>query len=376
MTIAVQRRLRRRVAGADHGDVLPDVGERLLVVVRHLGQTLAGHAERVGPIEKSRREHDGADVMRARRRAKDERAAGSVDGLDPVVERQFDRLPRRDAAVVLERVFPRRLVARHRKRVAADLDQVGRGEELHVRRVAENRVHQRPLIEHADAETAPAKLDGAGQADRSGPDHGGIARLRHPSIVATRHSAENGERLSLCGMCHATSERHVARQRARLRVSLETNPPTGEETMPYTLTVNGRRSTVDVPEDTPLLWVIRDVLNLKGTKFGCGVAQCGACTVHLNGNPTRSCITPVSAVGTARVTTIEGLSADGTHPMQKAWLANDVPQCGYCQAGQIMSAVALLAKTPAPSEAQIDEAMAGNICRCGTYLRIRKAIHD
>jgi len=146
--------------------------------------------------------------------------------------------------------------------------------------------------------------------------------------------------------------------------------------MPYTLTVNGRRSTVDVPEDTPLLWVIRDVLNLKGTKFGCGVAQCGACTVHLNGNPTRSCITPVSAVGTARVTTIEGLSADGTHPVQKAWLANDVPQCGYCQAGQIMSAVALLAKTPAPSEAQIDEAMAGNICRCGTYLRIRKAIHD
>ena len=146
--------------------------------------------------------------------------------------------------------------------------------------------------------------------------------------------------------------------------------------MPYTLTVNGRRATVDVPADTPLLWVLRDALNLKGAKYGCGVAQCGACTVHLNGEPIRACITPVSAVGAARVTTIEGLSADGTHPVQRAWLANDVPQCGYCQAGQIMSAVALLAKTAAPTDAQIDAAMAGNICRCGTYLRIRKAIHD
>ena len=146
--------------------------------------------------------------------------------------------------------------------------------------------------------------------------------------------------------------------------------------MPYTLTVNGRRATVDVPADTPLLWVLRDVLNLKGTKYGCGVAQCGACTVHLNGDPVRSCITPVSAVGAARVTTIEGLSADGTHPVQQAWMANDVPQCGYCQAGQIMSAVALLAKTPAPTDAQIDAAMSGNVCRCGTYLRIRKAIHQ
>jgi aerobic-type carbon monoxide dehydrogenase small subunit (CoxS/CutS family) len=146
--------------------------------------------------------------------------------------------------------------------------------------------------------------------------------------------------------------------------------------MPYTLTVNGRATTVDVPAEMPLLWVLRDVLNLKGTKFGCGMAQCGACTVHLDGEPTRSCITPIAAVGARKVTTIEGLSADATHPVQQAWLANDVPQCGYCQAGQIMSAAALLAKTPAPTDADIDAAMSGNICRCGTYLRIRKAIHD
>ena len=146
--------------------------------------------------------------------------------------------------------------------------------------------------------------------------------------------------------------------------------------MPYTLTVNGRTQTVDVPADMPLLWVLRDTLNLKGTKFGCGMAQCGACTVHLNGEATRACITPISAVGTRRVTTIEGLSADGSHPLQRAWLANDVPQCGYCQAGQIMSAAALLARTPSPSDAQIDAAMSGNICRCGTYLRIRKSIKD
>ena len=146
--------------------------------------------------------------------------------------------------------------------------------------------------------------------------------------------------------------------------------------MAYTLSVNGKSSTVDVPADMPLLWVLRDVLNLKGTKFGCGMAQCGACTVHINGEPTRACITPVAAVGTARITTIEGLSADASHPVQRAWLANDVPQCGYCQAGQMMSAAALLAKTPRPTDAEIDAAMSGNLCRCGTYLRIRKAIHD
>jgi aerobic-type carbon monoxide dehydrogenase small subunit (CoxS/CutS family) len=146
--------------------------------------------------------------------------------------------------------------------------------------------------------------------------------------------------------------------------------------MPYTLNVNGRASTVDVPAEMPLLWVLRDVLNLKGTKFGCGMAQCGACTVHVDGEATRACVTPVSTVGARKVTTIEGLSADASHPVQQAWLANDVPQCGYCQAGQIMSAAALLAKTPKPTDADIDTAMAGNLCRCGTYLRIRKSIHD
>jgi isoquinoline 1-oxidoreductase alpha subunit len=146
--------------------------------------------------------------------------------------------------------------------------------------------------------------------------------------------------------------------------------------MPYTLTVNGRASTVDVPADMPLLWVLRDALDLKGTKFGCGIAQCGACTVHLDGEPTRACVTPVSMVGTKKVTTIEGLSTDATHPVQQAWLAHDVPQCGYCQAGQIMSAAALLVKKPSPTDADIDTAMAGNICRCGTYVRIRAAIHD
>jgi isoquinoline 1-oxidoreductase alpha subunit len=145
--------------------------------------------------------------------------------------------------------------------------------------------------------------------------------------------------------------------------------------MPVTFTVNGKSATVDVPTDMPLLWVLRDILELKGTKFGCGVAQCGACTVHLNGNPTRSCVTPVSAVAGARVTTIEGLSPDGTHPLQRAWQELDVPQCGYCQAGQLMSASALLARTPKPTDAQIDTAMNGNLCRCATYHRIRAAIH-
>ncbi|MEP6960802.1 MAG: (2Fe-2S)-binding protein [Acidobacteriota bacterium] len=145
--------------------------------------------------------------------------------------------------------------------------------------------------------------------------------------------------------------------------------------MAYTLTVNGKSQTVDVPADTPLLWVIRDVLNLKGTKFGCGIAQCGACTVHINGTATRSCITPISTAATKNITTIEGLSAEGTHPVQRAWMQVDVPQCGYCQAGQMMSASALLAKTPKPTDAQIDTAMNGNLCRCGTYLRIRQAIH-
>jgi aerobic-type carbon monoxide dehydrogenase small subunit (CoxS/CutS family) len=141
------------------------------------------------------------------------------------------------------------------------------------------------------------------------------------------------------------------------------------------LTVNGKQQQVDVAPETPLLWVLRDTLDLTGTKYGCGIAQCGACTVHLDGAPVRACITPVSAVGARRVTTIEGLSARGDHPVQRAWMEVDVPQCGFCQPGQIMSAAALLATKATPTNADIDTAMAGNICRCGTYQRIRAAIH-
>jgi aerobic-type carbon monoxide dehydrogenase small subunit (CoxS/CutS family) len=140
-------------------------------------------------------------------------------------------------------------------------------------------------------------------------------------------------------------------------------------------TLNGQPRTVEIPPDTPLLWVIRDIIGLTGTKYGCGMGQCGACTVHLEGEAVRSCSTPVSVVAGKSVTTIEGLSADGSHPVQKAWAAVDVPQCGYCQSGQIMTATALLAKNPQASDDEIDRAMAGNICRCGTYNRIREAIH-
>jgi isoquinoline 1-oxidoreductase alpha subunit len=143
----------------------------------------------------------------------------------------------------------------------------------------------------------------------------------------------------------------------------------------YTLVVNGRPFTVDVAPDTPLLWVLRDSLDLVGTKFGCGIGQCGACTIHLNGAPVRGCQTPVSAAAGLRITTIEGLSVDGSHPVQRAWSELDVPQCGYCQAGQMMSAAALLATNPRPSDQDIDDAMAGNLCRCATYIRIRAAIH-
>ena len=144
--------------------------------------------------------------------------------------------------------------------------------------------------------------------------------------------------------------------------------------MTYTLNVNGKSQMVDVPADMPLLWALRDVLNLKGTKFGCGIGQCGACTVNIAGRATRSCQVPVSKVNGA-ITTIEGLSTDGNHPLQRAWEEIDVPQCGYCQAGQLMTAAALLSTNPKPTDAQISTAMNGNLCRCGTYLRNRQAVH-
>jgi isoquinoline 1-oxidoreductase alpha subunit len=142
----------------------------------------------------------------------------------------------------------------------------------------------------------------------------------------------------------------------------------------YNLKINGKNRAVDLDPSTPILWVLRDHLNLPGTKFGCGMAQCGACTVHLDGNAVRSCSIPVSVVGKSAITTIEGLSENGTHPVQKAWLEHDVAQCGYCQGGQIMSATALLKSNPNPTDEDIDNAMSGNICRCGTYLRIKEAI--
>jgi isoquinoline 1-oxidoreductase alpha subunit len=145
--------------------------------------------------------------------------------------------------------------------------------------------------------------------------------------------------------------------------------------MAFTLTINGTNHEIDVEPETPLLWVLRDTIGLTGTKFGCGIAQCGSCTVHLDGQPVRSCSTPASAAVGRDITTIEGLSPDSSHPLQRAWVENTVPQCGYCQSGQIMAAAALLSRNPNPSDAEIDAAMAGNLCRCGTYSRIRAAIH-
>jgi len=141
------------------------------------------------------------------------------------------------------------------------------------------------------------------------------------------------------------------------------------------LVINNRPHEVEIASDTPLLWVLRDKLNMTGTKYGCGMGLCGACTVHLDGEAVRACQIPVSSVGAKKITTIEGLSAENSHPVQRAWIAEQVPQCGYCQPGQIMTAAALLAKTPAPTESQIEDAMAGNLCRCGMYQRIRAAIH-
>jgi isoquinoline 1-oxidoreductase alpha subunit len=142
-----------------------------------------------------------------------------------------------------------------------------------------------------------------------------------------------------------------------------------------TLLVNGRSQAVDVAPDTPLLWVLRDTLGYTGTKYGCGVSQCGACTVHVDGVATRSCVTPVGTVAGKKITTIEGLSSDRSHPLQQAWIAEQVPQCGYCQSGMLMTASALLAKKPKPTDADIDDALGGHICRCGTYQRIRRAVH-
>jgi aerobic-type carbon monoxide dehydrogenase small subunit (CoxS/CutS family) len=141
------------------------------------------------------------------------------------------------------------------------------------------------------------------------------------------------------------------------------------------LVINGAPHEVEIAPDTPLLWVLRDKLNLTGTKYGCGIGACGACTVHLDGEAVRSCLTTISAVGERKIATVEGLSSDNSHPVQRAWIAEQVPQCGYCQSGQIMQAAALLAKTPRPTDDQINEAMAGNLCRCGMYQRIRRAIH-
>ncbi len=141
------------------------------------------------------------------------------------------------------------------------------------------------------------------------------------------------------------------------------------------LTVNGKEHEISAPDDMPLLWALRDLVGLTGTKYGCGMAQCGACTVHLDGQPRRSCVLPLAAAAGRSITTIEGLSPDGTHPVQRAWIELDVVQCGYCQSGQVMSAAALLAAKPRPSDAEIDAALSGNICRCGTYQRIRAAVH-
>jgi aerobic-type carbon monoxide dehydrogenase small subunit (CoxS/CutS family) len=147
------------------------------------------------------------------------------------------------------------------------------------------------------------------------------------------------------------------------------------ELLMVTVTINGNQLDIDGDEDMPLLWALRDTVGLTGTKYGCGIGACGACTVHIDGQPTRACVTPLGAVAGKSITTIEGLGADGLHAVQQAWIDENVPQCGYCQAGQIMSAAALLARNPSPSDADIDNAMAGNLCRCGTYPRIRKAIH-
>jgi isoquinoline 1-oxidoreductase alpha subunit len=164
-------------------------------------------------------------------------------------------------------------------------------------------------------------------------------------------------------------------RRSQYHADADSADDASQEVVMISFTVNGKPRQVDVPPEMPLLWVIRESLHLTGTKYGCGIAVCGACTVHVDGTAVRSCVTPASAVAGRQVTTIEGLSERGDHPVQRAWTEVDVPQCGYCQSGQIMSAAALLARKPAPTDADIDDGMSGNICRCGTYQRIRAAVH-
>jgi len=164
-------------------------------------------------------------------------------------------------------------------------------------------------------------------------------------------------------------------RRSQYHADADSANDASQEVVMISFTVNGKPRQVDVPPEMPLLWVIRESLHLTGTKYGCGIAVCGACTVHVDGTAVRSCVTPASAVAGRQVTTIEGLSERGDHPVQRAWTEVDVPQCGYCQSGQIMSAAALLARKPAPTDADIDDGMSGNICRCGTYQRIRAAVH-
>src|SRR3989441_4259154 len=196
----------------------------------------------------------------------------------------------------------------------------------------------------------------------SGRSHGArgatrVEKFRHAPVPHARCVKTIAEASAICVSC---CRRHPGRSQEAAMISF---------------TVNGKQRQVDVPPEMPLLWVLRESLNLTGTKYGCGIAVCGACTVHVDGAPVRSCITPASAVAGRRVTTIEGLSERADHPVQKAWMEVDVPQCGYCQSGQIMSAAALLARKPSPTDADIDDGMSGNICRCGTYQRIRAAIH-
>src|SRR5258708_7783809 len=178
-------------------------------------------------------------------------------------------------------------------------------------------------------------------------------------------------------LCRWQEHRELAGRDVRAEVTGRENGTifSGAEANMIKLKVNRKAQSVDVNPDTPLLWVIRENLGLTGTKFGCGMALCGACTVHLDGEAVRSCVTPVSRAAGKEVTTIEGLSSDLSHPLQRAWIEHDVPQCGYCQSGQIMSAAVLLRENPKPTDADIDDAMGGNICRCGTYPRIRRAIH-